>query len=95
MDCVKSWFEVENCRREKILSSPHKLEETLSKRLDADKLIFSPQLNHLQMKPLQTARIPTQFGCSSSASQFTISKHRWPVSGEHSECNARPALFHD
>jgi hypothetical protein len=56
MDCVKSWSEVENSRWEKILSSPHKLEETLSKRLDADKLIFSPQLNHLQMNALQTAQ---------------------------------------
>ena len=35
---------------------PYKLEETLSKRLDADKLIFSPQLNHLQMNALQTAQ---------------------------------------
>ena len=42
MDCIKSWFEIENSRWEKTLGSPQKLEETLSKRLDADKLVFSP-----------------------------------------------------
>jgi hypothetical protein len=56
MDCIKSWFQVENTRWEKILSSPQKLEETLSKRLDADRLIFSPRLNHLQMTALRCAQ---------------------------------------
>ena len=56
MDCIKSWFEAENSRWEKILSSPQKLEETLSKRLDADKLVFSPKLNHLQMNALRCAQ---------------------------------------
>ena len=56
MDCIKSWFEIENSRWEKILGSPQKLEETLSKRLDADKLVFSPRLNHLQMNALQSAQ---------------------------------------
>ena len=53
MDCIKSWFEIENSRWEKILSSPQKLEETLPKRLDADKLVFSQKLNHLQTTALQ------------------------------------------
>ena len=56
MNCIRSWFELENSRWEKILSSPQKLEETLSKRLDADKLVFSPKLNHLQMNALQSAQ---------------------------------------
>jgi hypothetical protein len=56
MDCIKSSFELENSRWEKILSSPQKLEETLSKRLDADKLVFSPKLNHLQMTALRCAQ---------------------------------------
>ena len=56
MDCVKSWFELENSRWEKILSSPQKLEETLSTRLDADQLVFSPKLNHLQMNALQNVQ---------------------------------------
>ena len=56
MDCIKSWFEVENSQWEKILSSSQKLEETLSRRLDADKLVFSPKLNHLQMNALQSAQ---------------------------------------
>ena len=32
------------------------MEETLSKRLDADKLVFSPKLNPLQMNALQCAQ---------------------------------------
>ena len=56
MDCIKSWFEGENSRWEKILGSPQKLDETLSKRLDADKLFFSQKLNHLQMNALQSAQ---------------------------------------
>ena len=56
MDGIKSWFEQENSRWEKILASPEKLEETLSKRLDADKLVFSPKLNPLQANALQHAQ---------------------------------------
>lgn len=56
MDCIKSWIEVENSRWEKILSSPQKLEETLSKRLDADRLVFSQRLNHLQLNALQSTQ---------------------------------------
>jgi hypothetical protein len=61
MDSIKSWFELENSRWEKILSSPQRLEETLSKRLDADKLVFSPKLNHLQMNALQSAQNSDSF----------------------------------
>jgi hypothetical protein len=56
MDCIKSWFELENSRWEQILGSSQKLEETLSKRLDADKLVFSPKLNPFQMNVLQYAQ---------------------------------------
>jgi hypothetical protein len=56
MDSIKSWFEQENFRWEKILGSPQKLDETLSRRLDADRLVFSPRLNHLQMSALQSAQ---------------------------------------
>ena len=61
MDCIKSWFEFENSRWEKILSSSQKLEDTLSKRLDADKLVFSPKLNYLQMNALQSAQNSDSF----------------------------------
>jgi hypothetical protein len=61
MDCIKSWFELENFRWEKILSSPQKLKETLSKRVDADKLVFSQRLNHLQVNALQTAQNSDSF----------------------------------
>ena len=56
MDGIKSWFEQENSRWEKILASPEKLEETLSMRLDADKLVFSPKLNPLQANALQSTQ---------------------------------------
>ena len=61
LDCIKSWFELENSRWEKILSSAQKLDETLSKRLDADKLVFSQRLNHLQVNALQSARNSDSF----------------------------------
>jgi hypothetical protein len=61
MDCIKSWFEVENSRWQEIFSSPQKLEETLSNRLDADKLVFSQRLNHLQMNALQSAQNSDSF----------------------------------
>jgi hypothetical protein len=54
-------FELENACWEKILSSPQKLEETLSKRLDADNMVFSPKLNHLQMNALQSAQNSDSF----------------------------------
>ncbi len=57
----QSWFEVENSHWREFLSSPQKLEETLSKRLDADKLVFSPRLNHLQMNALQNAQNSDSF----------------------------------
>jgi hypothetical protein len=61
MDCIKSWFEGENSRWQKILGSPQKLEETFSKRLDADKLVFSQRLNHLQMNALQSTQNSDSF----------------------------------
>jgi hypothetical protein len=57
MDCINSWFEIENSRWQAIFSSPKKLEETLSKRLDADKLVFSPKL----MNALQSAQNSDSF----------------------------------
>jgi hypothetical protein len=61
MNCIRSWFEIENSRWQEIFSSPQKLEETLSKRLDADKLVFSQRLNHLQVNALQTAQNSDSF----------------------------------
>ena len=61
MDCIKSWFELENSRWERILSSPQKLNKVFSKRLDADKLVFSPKLNQLQMNALQSAQNSDSF----------------------------------
>ena len=42
-------------------NSPQKLEETLSKRLDADKLVFSQKLSHLQANALQSVQNSDSF----------------------------------
>ena len=56
MDGIKAWFEQENSRWKKILAAPQKLEETLSHRLDADKLVFSPKLDPRKANALQHAQ---------------------------------------
>lgn len=56
VDLIRSWFQEENTRWEKILSSPQRIEETIAKRLDSDRLAFSPRLNHLQANAIQCAR---------------------------------------
>jgi hypothetical protein len=56
MDLIRSWFQEENTRWKKILSSPQRTEETIAKRLDSDRLVFSPRLNHLQANAIQCAQ---------------------------------------
>jgi hypothetical protein len=56
MKYLRSCFEQENRRWEQILGSPEKLEDHLSKRLDSDKIIFSPNLNRLQIEALRNAQ---------------------------------------
>jgi len=53
---LRNCFEAENNRWSKILSSPQKLEQAVSKRLDSDKLIFSPKLNHRQLNALRASQ---------------------------------------
>ena len=56
MKYLRSCFEGENNRWAQILASPQKLEEHLSRRLDSDKIIFSPRLNPSQMDALRNAQ---------------------------------------
>ena len=56
MKFLRSCFERENKRWEQILASPQKLEEHLSRRLDSDKIVFSPRLNPSQMDALRNAQ---------------------------------------
>ena len=56
MKFLRSCFERENKRWEQILASPQKLEEHLSRRLDSDKIVFSPRLNPSQMDALWNAQ---------------------------------------
>jgi len=56
MKYLRSCFEQENKRWAQILVSPQKLEEHLSKRIDSDKIVFSPRLNHSHMDALRNAQ---------------------------------------
>jgi hypothetical protein len=56
MNYLRSCFEQENKRWARILAAPQKLEEHLSKRLDCDKIIFAPRLNHSQMNALRSTQ---------------------------------------
>ena len=95
MDCIKSWFELKNFRWEKILSSPQKLEETLSRRLDADKLVFSPKLE----SPADERAERPEFRLISVAAALPVNSQSGSIAGqetdEHSTCNAKRALFRD
>ena len=51
----RSCFERENKRWNRFSPHPQKLEEHISRRLDSDKLIFSPRLNPSQMDALRNA----------------------------------------
>ena len=56
MGFLRACFERENKRWEQVLASPQKLEEHLSRRLDSDKIVFSPRLNPSQMDALRNAQ---------------------------------------
>ena len=56
MKYLRSCFEQQNRRWAQILASPQKLEEHLSKRLDCDKIIFAPRLNHSQINVLRSTQ---------------------------------------
>jgi hypothetical protein len=56
MKYLRSRFEQENKRWARIFAAPQKLEEHLSMRLDCDKIIFAPCLNHSQMNALRSTQ---------------------------------------
>ena len=56
MKYLRSCFEQENRRWARILAAPQKLEEYLSKRLDSDRIIFSPRLTHSHLDALRNAQ---------------------------------------
>jgi hypothetical protein len=56
MKYLRSCFEQENKRWTRILASPQKLEEHLCKRLDCDKVIFAPRLNHSLINVLRSTQ---------------------------------------
>ncbi len=56
MDLIRSWFVHENTRWQKILSSPEQIEQVVSKRLDADRLVFSRKLNQAQITALRSSQ---------------------------------------
>jgi hypothetical protein len=56
MDSIKSWFTQENERWAQLLSSPEKLTEHISRRLDADRLTVAPKLNHFERQVLENTQ---------------------------------------
>jgi hypothetical protein len=56
MKYLRSCFEQENKRWTRILASSQKLEEHLCKRLDCDKIIFAPRLNHSRINALRSTQ---------------------------------------
>jgi len=56
MKYLRSCFGQENKRWAQILASPQELEEYLSKRIDSDKIVFSPRLNHSHLDALRNAQ---------------------------------------
>jgi hypothetical protein len=56
MDFLRKCFMAENKRWSKILNSPQKLQQAVSKRLDSDKLVFSPKLNYRQLAVLRASQ---------------------------------------
>lgn len=56
MDLIRSWFEHENQRWEKILQSPEETQHAVSKRIDSDKIVFAPRLNAAHLTALRNAQ---------------------------------------
>lgn len=53
LDFLRSCFERENERWTQLMSSPEKLEEHLSKRLDSDRIVSIKKLNHFELAALR------------------------------------------
>ena len=56
MDLIKSWFERENQRWERILQSPEETARTIALRIDSDKFMFAPRLNAAHMQALRSTQ---------------------------------------
>ena len=56
MTYLKTCFQQENQRWSRILDSPEKLQEHLSKRIDADMIVFAPRLTNAHMEALRNAQ---------------------------------------
>ena len=56
MTFLRACFEQESKRWANALSSPHELEERMSKRLDSDKIIFAPRLTKAHMEALRNTQ---------------------------------------
>jgi hypothetical protein len=56
MDLIKSCFERENQRWEKILQAPEETERAVRRRIDSDKIAFAPRLNMAHLEALRNAQ---------------------------------------
>ena len=56
MDMIRSWFERENQRWEKILQSPEQTAKALGQKLNSDRLVFAPRLSAAHMQALRSTQ---------------------------------------
>ncbi len=56
MAYLRSCFESENKRWTETLASPETIDERLSKRIDSDKLVFTPKLTRFQLEALRNSQ---------------------------------------
>lgn len=56
LDQIRSWFEQENVGWEKRLSSPQKVNQLLTHRIDSDKFLFAPRLTRSQTELLRNVQ---------------------------------------
>ena len=56
MDLIKSWFEQENQRWEKILQSPEKTAQLIQHRIDSDRVMIAPRLTPANLEALRNAQ---------------------------------------
>ena len=85
MDCIKSWFEIENSALGENSQLPTEIggdafQAPRRRQVGLFAEAESPADERAAVRP----KFRLDSGCSSSTSQFAIWKHHWPINGEHS-----------
>lgn len=94
MTYLRSCFERENLRWSEMLSSPQKLDEQLSRRLDSDRIILCRVSREPAPRLCETPRRRMRFGCNSLTKASAILNWPSPPNGNFSRLNATRICFH-